>query len=160
MEKAEAGAVTGMGHSQGKAQSPAREKRDLRHKERGGAIGWAVILHTHTQASHTAEEKELKGTGNTGRGETGRLGSEDLLPAICLRVTDTLLLGLKSSVSSSTVGWESRSISQPYVCVCGGAGACHAGCGQRLAFRSCFSPTIYVLKLNSGHRLANSTFTC
>lgn len=106
MEKAEAGAVTGMGHSQGKAQSPAREKRDLRHKERGGAIGWAVILHTHTQASHTAEEKELKGTGNTGRGETGRLGSEDLLPAICLRVTDTLLLGLKSSVSSSTVGWE------------------------------------------------------
>lgn len=80
IEKAEAGAVTGMGHSQGKAQSPAREKRNLRHKERGGAIGWAAILHTHTQASHTAEEKELKGTRNPGRGETGRLGSEGLLP--------------------------------------------------------------------------------
>lgn len=57
MEKAEEGAVTGMGHSQGKAQSPAREKRDLRHKERGGAIGWAAILHTHTPRLLTQQKK-------------------------------------------------------------------------------------------------------
>lgn len=69
------GAVTGMGHSQGKAQSPAREKRDLRHEEVKQSAGLPFC--THTQASHTAEEKELKGTGNTGQGETGRLGSED-----------------------------------------------------------------------------------
>lgn len=66
------GAVTGMGHSQGKAQSPAREKRNLRCKERGGAISWAAILHIHWGFSHGRRKGAERHRKHTGRGREDR----------------------------------------------------------------------------------------
>lgn len=66
--------VTGMDHTQGKAES-----------SKGGEVEQSAGLSfcTRTQVSHTAEEKELKGTGNTQgegrqRGSAGRIASCDL----------------------------------------------------------------------------------
>lgn len=62
-------------------QSPAREVRNSRHKEVEQSARLSFC--TRTQVSHTAEEKELKGTGNTQgegrqRGSAGRIASCDL----------------------------------------------------------------------------------
>lgn len=69
------------GSHSGKDKSSAREVRNLRHKEVEQSAGLSFC--TRTQVSHTAEEKELKGTGNTQgegrqRGSAGRIASCDL----------------------------------------------------------------------------------
>lgn len=56
--------VTGMGHTQGKTESSKRGE-----VEQSAGLSFCI----RTQVSHRVEEKELKGTGNTGRGETERL---------------------------------------------------------------------------------------
>lgn len=66
--------VTGMGHTQGKAEFSERGE-----VEQSAGLSFC----TRTQVSHTAEEKELKGTGNTQgegrqRGSAGRIASCDL----------------------------------------------------------------------------------
>lgn len=66
--------VTGMGHTQGKAESSKRG--EVEHSA-------GLSFCTHTQVSHRAAEKERKGTGNTlGEGRQGgsaeRMASCDL----------------------------------------------------------------------------------
>lgn len=67
--------VTGMGHTQGKAEFSERGE-----VEQSAGLSFC----TRTQVSHTAEE-ELKGTRNTqGEGDReAQLG--ELLPVICLK---------------------------------------------------------------------------